>query len=394
MVENPYDYIRHVSGDMFYNRQELDEIIRGLRSVEGDSFAVISGRRMGKTSLLREIERRLLDQMDSERAFPIMPVYVDLNHRVPRTKRDFFKSVIEAASEVLEEKLEISSHTVRSSKLFDSESTTSEIDDFEDAVTGILGAATSLARIVILIDEFDQVVHESWSPDLYSQLRAITTNRPISRNLAVVLAGSHKLDTAITEKGSPLRNVLKRSVPLTVFSEEDCRKLIVEPLAQISKPQMLDESLIKEIYIQTGGHPFLVQYIMWNLCDLGLETASRDDIIHIIQKFITERDDFDDWVRKFGIIASTVYALLVKADEPLSRSDLAKYIRDSSALGGALRLLLTTGVIRQRDYMYYEVCGEMFKMWFKQNYLRQYEDLLSLRAEDISTIVRQLSSLS
>ena len=109
MVENPYDYIRHASGDMFYNRQELDEIMRGLRSVEGDSFAVISGRRMGKTSLLREIERRLLDQMDSERAFPIMPVYVDLNHRVPRTKRDFFKSVIEAASEVLEEKLEISS---------------------------------------------------------------------------------------------------------------------------------------------------------------------------------------------------------------------------------------------------------------------------------------------
>lgn len=78
-----YDFTKPVSDPrMFTGRHEVrDEILQGSR--RGDSYAVIGGTRSGKTSLLFEIKRILLEELGSQSAYVIGPVFLS-THQFPK----------------------------------------------------------------------------------------------------------------------------------------------------------------------------------------------------------------------------------------------------------------------------------------------------------------------
>jgi hypothetical protein len=54
LSNNPYNYNLPVNPDMFFGRQkDVQTLVQHLAKLDkGDSFALVGGRRMGKTSLL------------------------------------------------------------------------------------------------------------------------------------------------------------------------------------------------------------------------------------------------------------------------------------------------------------------------------------------------------
>src|ERR1039458_8953585 len=85
---NPYNCSR--PGNLFtgYERP-LAQMIRGLKN--GKSYALLGGRRCGKTSFLLKLEEDLNQQsVDTHRFLPGM---LDMQAIIPRTPADFFRAV-------------------------------------------------------------------------------------------------------------------------------------------------------------------------------------------------------------------------------------------------------------------------------------------------------------
>src|SRR5690349_8007034 len=77
-MENPYSPWR-VDLSLFYGRNELaDMLISDLAAAR--SCAIIGGRRIGKTTLLRFLERHFLRKIENptEKGYLIIPVYMDM----------------------------------------------------------------------------------------------------------------------------------------------------------------------------------------------------------------------------------------------------------------------------------------------------------------------------
>lgn len=395
MSENPYGYIAPVTGEMFYNRSdEIQILLKGFRLREGDSFAIIGGRKMGKTSLILEIQRRLVKRFGARERLLLIPVYLDLNYEVPNSQRSLWISVTRRMLEVLHEYFpKISLDHVQSQRLLDSGRLDEEaIKDFEevlDQTVSILSEHFSSTRIVLLFDGVHQLLGSDWISTFHSQLRALLSNRPIQSSLAMAMTGSSDLLIATQEKGSPLGNVLRMTMSLTAFGEKNAKELIADPLKSVGRADFLPDSLVQRIYTETGGHPFLIQYIMWHLCNLEKPRASGEDLDSVLQRFTEERKDFNDWHRKLSTIDATVYASFIHAAEPLSQGDiLERYVNEEHGVYRALNLLLTTGVIRRVEVkeglqQRYELAGDLFKNWFTANYMAKYKRLLGDKGHEI-----------
>ena len=92
-MTNPYNYVYPVvSPNMFFGRHDLlAEIVNSVCSSQPRSYIILGGRRSGKTSLLKAIERELLNRNAEAAQLATLPVYVDLNYETVTTKQAFFE---------------------------------------------------------------------------------------------------------------------------------------------------------------------------------------------------------------------------------------------------------------------------------------------------------------
>src|SRR6516162_9184778 len=89
MKENPYNSTK--PHNLFVGREELlREVINGFRN--GNSFAVLGGRRCGKTSLLLELERRLQNSQTFE-AYKVIPRYLDMQSLGQISSEELFEHI-------------------------------------------------------------------------------------------------------------------------------------------------------------------------------------------------------------------------------------------------------------------------------------------------------------
>ena len=94
-ANNPYNYNLPVGLEMFFGRQSDSEtLLYNLTANPGDSYALIGGRRMGKTSLLEALLRDLEVAPASLPVLP-MPVWLDLTGEGIQSAIQFFQRVLE-----------------------------------------------------------------------------------------------------------------------------------------------------------------------------------------------------------------------------------------------------------------------------------------------------------
>jgi len=369
MSRNPYNFNDPVRDPkMFYGRGALlREIVDNFCAPNPHSYTLVGGRRFGKTSLLRAIERRLLARLADGEEPRVTPLYIDLNYEMIKSRGAFFACVIRRLRAIMRSALPQvpldGEYLDQLQSQMQTENTVLPL--FERAFVYMRSAAfpeVGALQVVLLIDESERILQHTWAPELHSNLRALLSNRPkVQDHLGIKMAGSSDFYAKISEEGSPLRNILlKRLLP--PLSEEETRVLIDEPTDGIVPAEVADE-----VVRQTGGHPFLTQYLMHYLWNSGLTGADVELVREVADNFGYERDDFEDWCSDIGPVGEQVYALLCQRDDWIRRSGTFRAIPGNRmVLKKALEALSYHGLIRQDRQLGFSVSCGMFRAWFEE----------------------------
>jgi hypothetical protein len=359
-IANPYNYNLPVEPDMFFGRDaEVAALFSRLTAAQGDSIALIGGRRMGKTSMLEAL-RRILETSTAERShFLFAPVFVDLSGEAIDSVNDFFHVVYDQAQAELAHSLALPPANVDA---LSSGQTPMAVFRrlLETWGRAALEQRGVRLRLVLLLDECEEIVDRPWAADLHAVLRALLVGQSTRGLLKVVMAGSHRFLTQVRQRGSPLWNVLVYHM-LRVFDEPATRELIVRPTREILAPDV-----IQEIIDLSGGQPFLTQYLVYHLWEQGVEHVTVDIVQQIAATFHHQRNDFVDWATGLGATGLQIYAILTANAEPLTEHGIQTLLQPPPAnLAQALDALCYHGVVaRTANSERYQIAGAMFHTWF------------------------------
>lgn len=228
---------------LFFGREKaMQTILDGLGEVH---FAVYGPRRIGKTSLLYQLERRLQELTHPTDLF--VPVFVQLQ-RVPAT--ELFQRLIRLIAEAARQ------HTRSLSLIADDKGTGYDDVDFTDDLETIIEAVRQRwgkeACIVLLLDEGEQL--NEYSRDTQKQLRGVLMDAVGQEHLRLVWSGLGI--TPIKDDTSPWYNLFTPPIRLAPLDRETAVRLITEPVKGMYQ---YDEAAIALILEQTGGRPYEVQ---------------------------------------------------------------------------------------------------------------------------------------
>ena len=181
-MKNPYVW-NAISPDLCYGRDGLlSDLLSGLPGSPRYSFGVAGGRRMGKTTLLRRVERDLRAGIEQWRAggLRVIPIYIDgLVLPRPLAASDIWALVsreLQSALRGLSQPLDCS-----------------DFDGFKKAVTAVLPDLPERPRIIVMFDEIEPIVVCDWADSFLSQGRALLSNTPdLSEYFTAVFAGAPK----------------------------------------------------------------------------------------------------------------------------------------------------------------------------------------------------------
>jgi AAA domain-containing protein len=361
-----YDYTKPVSDPrMFIGRAEIrNEILQGAR--RGDSYAVIGGTRSGKTSLLFEVKRVLMEELGSDSACVVGPVFLS-THQFPKLCQAAIYREIVANFRSTVLPLRFPKLDLGYGRLFEPTITEDQaFPAFQEVLEQIVRTVSQELRIVIMIDEVDELQRHEWSKTFFNNLRHLISQSPLQQNLSMVIAGTLAIYSLYRVAGSPFLNVISGTKRLRLLTLDESSELINAPTGS-----QVDPAIVQHMYSQTGGHPFLIQYIMKNLCDessAALQGVKRDDVDRVVDKFLRERQDFSNWASKFRPHDKDVYRLIANSPEVIRKAEVVRAVGEAEQANDSLDLLAHLGLIRETERNRYEAGGLMFKTWFDEHF--------------------------
>ncbi|HVG56762.1 MAG TPA: AAA-like domain-containing protein [Vicinamibacterales bacterium] len=360
---NQYDFTRPVRDPaMFFGRRALrQEILDGVR--QGASFAIIGGTRLGKTSLLFQVRQALLEQLKAPQNAVIGPVFLSTHELPPLSQSIIYRRIIEEFRVTLGIPGS-DDEWRRGVALFDQSLP-------EDRAFGAFQQALELVllrefdrRIVIMIDEVDELRRYDWSHFFFNNLRHLISQTIAGERIAIVIAGTLAIRSLYQVAGSPFLNVIHGTKSLELLSRAETEELVGRPIGH-----QLDASVVSSIFLETGGHPFLTQYLMKHLCSQhsgNLSAVSEEHVQSIVEKYFDERTDFQNWVTDFTDTERQAYRRIATGIQGATRAELVRTLNDPKRVDDAIRMLIHIGVVREErpNNNRYLVGGHMFRRWF------------------------------
>lgn len=375
-MKNPFVYGEEVAEETFCNRkEEMKELIRDIKDCQ--NVLIFSPRRMGKTSLIKEI----LKQVEREH---ILTVYVDLYPAV--TKERFVEIFAKAISKSLKGKIERVADLLK--RLFPylipkvvargeeggfefefdfdrSKSIASILDTLLSAPQKI---ATERKKIVVVVfDEFQEITNYQ-DEEIERKIRSVFQAH---RNVSYIFMGSkkHLLYELFYSPNRPFYKSCKH-IPLGRISEPDLFEFIRAKFEEGGIK--IDKGLIEQIINLSECHPYYVQF----LCHIVWDEA--------IEQGIVESQTIDLALEKLLKRESTAYIILwdslsQKQKELLmalvceERSDvysnefLSRYnLGSASSIQKALQALIEKDAL-DRENGKYLIVDIFFKRWIHKN---------------------------
>lgn len=361
-MSNPYNYHLPVQSDeMFYGRSSLlRRLADDLTQPTPISAALFGGRRSGKTSLLRKLERDMRRGTIAAGSRRLIPWYYDPQAGYPiACGDDFFLLVLEELRQVLcPDKVprKVIEDTYGSALHL------GPVHAFEASVALLSAPTGERFRLVMLVDEAETLLTASWGADLRPNLRNLLSNSSLVSSVGLVMAGSTTFHDKVAEKDSPLENILTR-YSLTNLRHEEAVALAREPSGG-----QLSDAAAEQVWIQTGGHPCLVQFVMHELW-YDLPHVSVEDVQDVASTFSDVLNHFERWSDALSSLAHDAYAHLVRREEPATHTQLRRAfpLADGSDLQCALDVLVYHGMVQRTGRgrrTRYGTAGQMFRDWY------------------------------
>jgi hypothetical protein len=243
---------------MFFGRElELRYIAERIRE---SSYAVVGGRRIGKSSLLIRLHRVRLPM------YGLCTLYYDCSFTTT------YESFLEA---------DISNEWSR------------PFPDGPTTLGDLLYSSFNDKTLVLLLDEADKLVSvdsaQNWQ--IFNALRALVN----SGRAQVVLSGERALRNALRDPKSPLFNFANEMF-LGPLSFRAVKELVTRPMKQLEIELMDEKAILDRIWAFTSGHPNVVQRfchrLIERLNELGTRHITLYDVDAIIEDPSFQRDDF------------------------------------------------------------------------------------------------------
>ncbi len=349
---NPYNWQR-INPELFYGRTDLaDKLVHRL--AQGESFGITGGRRMGKTTLLRRVEKDLFSYAHKvkEGGFLVLPVYIET---LALPERFSAEAVYQTIASLVAKQI----HHIAELPVIDYEQV--NVTNFTTYLKSVVNAITEyyLPQFIFLFDEIEPIVKSDWGRVFFDNWRSLLHNTPdLDKYTTALFSGASEMVEIARDIGSPLGNVLTWR-ELRLFSRDDTAKLMREP-SQYDWP----DHFVEAVCDLTGGHPFLVQYMMQIVCSDEIEKASQSLEKAKVQFLDEQKMQFQNWWSRFNNTTRAIYANLAEQGS-VSRKAILSGFGDSAYRN--LPILEHTGVIRldEKSDMI-TTAGTLFKEWFNR----------------------------
>lgn len=353
-MKNPYAW-NYVNPDLCYGRDQLlGDLLNGLPGSPRVSFGIAGGRRMGKTTLLRRVEKELQASAEHWRAggFWVIPIYLD-GLALPRPIQP--ADVWGALLDLLRPILQLDALPTRSKVDF---------DEFKNILSPVLSNLSERPRVVVIFDEIEPLAVNDWANGFWANWRALLSNTPgLSEYFVSVFAGAYTMNNLRHDIGSPLADVLSWS-SLKVLEAEDAYQLMQQPIEL-----EWEEDFLRRAYQESGGHPMLLQYIMQFVCR-ELSNKKGEEALGLVDKAVVkfERErgwQFGEWWEQYcPPSAQRVYAQLPDDGQMIARRSLVQQF--GLGVQGDLDILQHVGlVVSEDDGFAFRYAGEMFRRWYR-----------------------------
>lgn len=369
---NPFQYGGIVEKETFCNRKyEINDLTRFIDN--GEKIFIYSERRVGKTSLIKQLFNKL-----SRKSY--LPIYVDL--WPTDDESSFIKVTAKAITEALETKTE---RLLKTAKTFfggflpvialDSEGKPQlnfrwekrkvEPSDIEE----VFNAAVTISRkkklkAVIVLDEIQRVLE--YNNDLIERkLRSIVQ---LQKNVSYIFMGSRKslITKMFLEKSRPLY----KSGGHYSIKEIELKHWIPFISKKFSNfGKKIKNSEIEKVIQITAGHPFYTQHlchILWEICEKGV----TDEIILKSINILLERESYaftSLWDTLTANQKRVLKGLSVEdAPQVFSSEFLIKHkIGQASNGQRVIKSLLKKDFIDYQEGSY-KIVDKFFQLWIKR----------------------------
>jgi len=350
---NPYNW-QQINHKFLYGKSRLDlvdSLTYGLSN--GRSFGITGGRRMGKTTLLRRIENQLLKYTQEVKngGLLIIPIYLEiLTLPLLISSNYLYQEIVRLIKVGM---LNQGVNCPSDCQVLDSET-------FKGYLCEIINLIYShRIQFVFIFDEVELITKSEWGRSFFANWRSLLSNTPeLQQYLSAVFSGADEMFKISRDIGSPLGNVLEWQ-ELELLSLEDTSKLMCEPILYD-----WSSSFIQEVYDLTGGHPFLIQYLMQTVCNFETEHSTQSLEKAKRQFLRSQRFQFQNWWEKFDNQTRAVYARLTEITPTNRKGILSEFGASSDR---SISILSHTGVaLFNWEDSSISTAGNLFKGWFNE----------------------------
>jgi len=304
-------------------------MVSGLKN--GNSYALLGGRRCGKTSYLLEIEKDL--QRDTSDTSRLLPRMLDMQAIAPRTPGEFFTAIYSLATA-------------------DCEVPANSITGYQSFLSAMDQARPFMERkhgpnwiVVLLIDELESAMERLPDSECLENLRNLLTISRFKRHFRAIITGIFS-PAELAAKGSPLNNLNPEY--LAVLSPAEASTLIAAGF-----PDGFPDSIHAEVLELSGRHPYILQGILGYLWDSDAVTESS--LVSAARRFVRDREGtFRRWLETFRPEGCALYKKLMDG-------------RTEQVEGNALTILSYHCVVDESTPTI-RVGSTIFRDWFQTNY--------------------------
>ncbi len=370
-IENPYVFDRPVDDEQLFvgRRPLLQEISLQLRRSE--SFALLGGTRSGKTTLLFQLKRRLTrdDFPDGPRRV-VGPVFLSTHQFDELTPQGVYAAILIELCDLLTDN---AAERIREAaqRLLDGRAGNRVFETFSGVLVEELPGRPNF-RLVIMLDEIDELREHSWARTFFNNLRHLVSVGPVCDQVSVVIAGTLDSQELWNTAGSPFHNVTTQK-ELALLPDEALFELV-----DMGFPAGLDASVQEALFDAAGGSPYLAQYLLgrlWDRTRVFERPPIDDDVEQVCWAYLDERPgDFQRWWSSCGEDARKLYCHMASAGTPIKRFDAVKLCqRQPDRAKRAIDELFFNGLIRQvgeRRRPRWDAPSGLFQLWLEdQGYL-------------------------
>ena len=350
----PYETRAPVTGSRFFGREyEISRIVGN----QDTNHAILGIRRIGKTSLLRELERILKESQD-----PAHVVYLECSDLL--TSDDYIREVVRKLNPRELPRLHLQRY----------------VFFFPDFLERMGRAYKS--KIIFLLDEVDNlVIMQRGDWELFRMLRA-SANKGACQ---YILAGFREAMREQYLLDSPFYN-FAQEVRLSEFTRRQAHDLILTPMENLRVRIKNKDDVVGRIYEETAGQPNLIQYycmiLLRHLDRTGQREIGPQSLIdvysdegfksHLLTSFMQNTENRD---------RALIYAVLMSPTDTQSRGFSHSFIDAALRKRGiilpqdeidqACDVLTLVGVLHRKGREYF-FASPVFTKVLQQTYDLEY----------------------